>query len=110
MTIRFKPADRQSPHEGRLCRKEMFPMRLGRASAILGPAIWDQAASLRRSSPGTPRMSALQDGGRAGGTDLYVLNYSHSIVPGGLLVTSSTTRFTSRTSFVIRVEIVSSTS
>ncbi|MCP2272449.1 hypothetical protein LV75_004975 [Actinokineospora diospyrosa] len=36
--------------------------------------------------------------------------YSHSMVPGGLLVTSSTTRFTSATSFVIRVEIRSSTS
>src|SRR5262249_20211125 len=31
--------------------------------------------------------------------------YSHSIVPGGLLVTSSTTRFTSGTSLVIRVEM-----
>lgn len=36
--------------------------------------------------------------------------YSHSMVPGGLLVTSSTTRFTSGTSLVIRVEICSSTS
>ena len=32
------------------------------------------------------------------------------MVPGGLLVTSSTTRLTSATSFVIRVEIRSSTS
>src|SRR5262249_61870894 len=31
--------------------------------------------------------------------------YSHSIVPGGLLVTSSTTRLISGTSLVIRVEI-----
>jgi hypothetical protein len=36
--------------------------------------------------------------------------YSHSMVPGGLLVTSSTTRFTSGTSLVIRVEILASTS
>lgn len=36
--------------------------------------------------------------------------YSHSIVAGGLDVTSRTTRFTSRTSFVMRVEIRSSTS
>ena len=36
--------------------------------------------------------------------------HSHSMVPGGLLVTSSTTRLTSRTSLVIRVEIVASTS
>jgi hypothetical protein len=37
-------------------------------------------------------------------------SYSHSMVPGGLLVTSSTTRLTSATSLVIRVEIRSSTS
>src|SRR4051812_38309970 len=36
--------------------------------------------------------------------------YSHSMVPGGLLVTSSTTRLTSATSLVIRVEILASTS
>ena len=36
--------------------------------------------------------------------------YSHSMVPGGLLVTSSTTRLTSATSLVMRVEIRSSTS
>jgi hypothetical protein len=36
--------------------------------------------------------------------------YSHSMVPGGLLVMSSTTRLTSRTSLVIRVEIRASTS
>ena len=38
------------------------------------------------------------------------LRYSHSMVPGGLLVMSSVTRFTSRTSLVIRVEIFASTS
>jgi len=32
------------------------------------------------------------------------------MVPGGLLVTSSTTRLTSRTSLVMRVEMVDSTS
>ena len=36
--------------------------------------------------------------------------YSHSIVPGGLLVISRVTRFTSRTSLVMRVEILASTS
>jgi hypothetical protein len=36
--------------------------------------------------------------------------YSHSIVPGGLEVTSSTTRLTPSTSFVIRFEILASTS
>ena len=39
-----------------------------------------------------------------------LISYSHSMVPGGLLVTSSTTRLTSATSLVIRVEIRSSTS
>lgn len=38
------------------------------------------------------------------------VSYSHSIVPGGLLVMSSTTRLTSRTSLVMRVEIRASTS
>src|SRR5271165_1280925 len=36
--------------------------------------------------------------------------YSHSIVPGGLDVTSYTTRFTPFTSFTMRVEMVFSTS
>ena len=43
-------------------------------------------------------------------TLLVPTGYSHSMVPGGLLVTSSTTRLTSATSLVIRVEIRSSTS
>ena len=37
-------------------------------------------------------------------------DYSHSMVPGGLLVTSIVTRLTARTSLVIRVEIASTTS
>ena len=36
--------------------------------------------------------------------------YSHSMVPGGLDVTSKATRLTSRTSLVMRVEIRASTS
>jgi hypothetical protein len=36
--------------------------------------------------------------------------HSHSMVPGDLLVTSRTTRLTSGTSLVIRVEILASTS
>ena len=36
--------------------------------------------------------------------------YSHSMVPGGLLVTSSTTRLTPSTSLVIRLEILASRS
>ena len=45
----------------------------------------------------------LECGGRTG-------RYSHSMVAGGLEVTSSTTRLTSRTSLVMRVEIRASTS
>lgn len=40
----------------------------------------------------------------------HPLIFSHSTVPGGLDVTSSTIRFTSRTSFVMRVEIRAKTS
>jgi hypothetical protein len=39
-----------------------------------------------------------------------LVGHSHSIVPGGLLVTSSTTRLTSGTSLVMRVEMIASTS
>ena len=48
------------------------------------------------------RPSVAGRGGRAG--------YSHSMVPGGLLVTSSTTRFTCGTSLVMRVEMCARTS
>lgn len=39
-----------------------------------------------------------------------LLRHSHSMVAGGFDVTSSTTRLTSRTSFVMRFEIFASTS
>jgi len=41
------------------------------------------------------------------GQDLAALTYSHSIVPGGLLVMSYTTRFTPLTSLTMRVDICS---
>ena len=51
---------------------------------------------------------------RWGGSDESVTGedpgYSHSMVPGGLLVTSRVTRLTSGTSLVIRVEIFASRS
>ena len=47
---------------------------------------------------------------RAGPPGASVGAHSHSIVPGGFDVTSSTTRLTSRTSFVMRFEIFASTS
>ena len=59
-------------------------------------------------APGAPNApdapGALDAGCRAS------LRHSHSIVPGGLLVTSRTTRLTSGTSLVMRVEIRASTS
>jgi hypothetical protein len=48
--------------------------------------------------------------GLEGSWDRPVEGYSHSMVPGGLLVTSRTTRLTSGTSLVILVEILASTS
>ena len=59
----------------------------------------------KRTSGGSPR--APRPGHHLTGADGH---YSHSIVPGGLLVTSRTTRLTSGTSFVIRFEIFASVS
>ena len=66
-----------------------------------GPSYWGWGAAL-----------VAQVAGRSlpGGLRPLVARYSHSIVPGGLDVTSSVTRLISLTSFVIRVEIFSSTS
>ncbi len=44
------------------------------------------------------------------GNNIPKFRYSHSIVAGGLLVTSRTTRLTSGTVFVMRVEILARTS
>lgn len=57
----------------------------------------------RRRGDHPVRLTAARAHFRRGG-------YSHSMVPGGLLVMSSTTRLTSGTSLVMRVEIRSSTS
>src|SRR6218665_8457 len=69
------------------------------------------------SSPPHPNTPPPADGGRlparVGGPPARggaAGTYSHSIVPGGFEVTSSTTRLTSATSFVIRVEIRARTS
>ena len=51
----------------------------------------------------------LPPGGEGSGQEQPVA-YSHSIVPGGLLVISSTTRFTPFTSLTMRLEICSKTS
>src|SRR5580693_9397262 len=56
-----------------------------------------------RGKPGDPSAVALS------GALTFAALYSHSMVPGGLLVMSSTTRLTSDTSLVMRVEMRSST-
>ena len=63
-------------------------------------------ASSRRSV----RFSAISSRRKPTRTRRRTPDHSHSMVPGGLLVTSSTTRLTSGTSLVIRVEMRSSTS
>jgi hypothetical protein len=54
--------------------------------------------------------SQASDRGRREGRGSGPLGYSHSIVPGGLDVMSKTTRFTSRSSLIMREAIVSSKS
>ena len=68
------------------------------------PAVHDfvSTARLRGAAQPPARRQAVHLG--------RALAHSHSMVPGGLLVTSSTTRLTSRTSFVMRFEMRASTS
>lgn len=72
-----------------------------RIDGALTVDVYDRLAHPRDGSTDDIEMQDLQH--LAGG-------HSHSMVPGGLLVTSSTTRLTSATSLVTRVEIRSSTS
>lgn len=73
------------------------------AAAVQTAHAPDRAARPRRRGDHLVRLTAARAHFRRGG-------YSHSMVPGGLLVMSSTTRLTSGTSLVMRVEIRSSTS
>jgi len=57
-----------------------------------------------------PTTSAVLANGHAETAGHGLPDYSHSMVPGGLLVMSRATRLTPGTSLVIRVEIVASTS
>jgi hypothetical protein len=84
------------------------PDRVGGREPPLPRPAPDDAPAILRVAPGNPRPQrlpegALQPSGRLGA-------HSHSIVPGGLEVTSTTTRFTCGTSLVIRVLIFSITS
>ena len=78
------------------------------AEALLRPAHPRPAAVKRRAQ--RPELATNRIIPNAKRLDSTALPYSHSMVPGGLLVTSRTTRLTSRTSLVIRVEIRASRS
>ena len=69
------------------------------------PARWWLGATAVTSTSATAPPQRPAPGVGAAGS-----RYSHSMVPGGLLVTSSTTRLTSGTSLVIRVEMRARTS
>ena len=81
------------------------PGRRRRCSATLAFSIESTIESARRSDPRSTSSTR-----KPSETERLSRDHSHSMVPGGLLVTSSTTRLTSGTSLVIRVEIRSSTS
>ena len=67
-----------------------------------GWAVWYQVTLVT--------ISPMSRGPDAASSGLGSAHYSHSMVPGGLLVTSRVTRLTSLTSLVMRVEMRSSTS
>ena len=75
----------------------------GRSAAVGAPAA-------RPEPPTCGPRSASRPSPTCGRSGAWASRYSHSMVAGGLLVTSSTTRLTSGTSLVIRVEIRASTS
>src|SRR4051794_37211941 len=88
--------------------------------AMTGPPTGTETETARTlraaTAPRHPRRTAPESGARvrrpsqASGHRRAGIAYSHSMVPGGLLVTSTATRLIARTSLVIRVEIVSMTS
>ena len=76
-------------------------------------SVGDAEPGIRTSLPGAAGLAGMA--GRDGGGGYHgpfgrKVFYSHSMVAGGLLVTSRTTRLTSGTSLVTRVEIRASTS
>jgi len=74
---------------------------------------WDAVrATTCHRPPNSSHRRSTSPGESASASAASVANgpYSHSMVPGGLLVMSSVTRLTSRTSLVMRVEIFSNRS
>ena len=83
-----------------------FEMTALRAATLpLGPRVRAVGAETR-TGPG----AAVEGGLGARTVRAWPQAHSHSMVPGGLEVTSSTTRLTSSTSLVIRLEIRASRS
>ena len=98
---------RPKPYSATEGLDEMFRFERTMAQLLY---LYDHSKAARRvlisGHPG--RLTYPKLGWILGATPL--VRYSHSMVPGGLEVTSSTTRFTSLTSFVIRFEIFASRS
>ena len=90
------------------------PLRLTRRSRPPDPRRTPSDPPRGSCRAGTRRLGTappdLRTGRVTGATVGRLARYSHSMVPGGLLVTSRTTRLMSRTSLVIRVEIRASRS
>ena len=82
------------------------PPRRARWVADYGDGVLLHQVTARRDE----RPRRHRDRGRHPSPARLSADYSHSMVPGGFDVTSSTTRLTSRTSFVMRFEILASTS
>src|SRR5665811_2073551 len=100
-----RPAPTQRPprRSGTLIRHSQMGHRLEREPEAIH---LDQA---RRTDPRIPQTTSTANYRRRTLGPLKP-GYSHSIVPGGLLVTSSTTRLTSATSLVMRLEMCANTS
>ena len=82
------PGSHSRPHQGRQARR--ISLTHGHSKAR------------RRIAPAGPTAGS--------GLSLRLAHHSHSMVPGGLLVQSSTTRLTSGTELVIRLEMRARTS
>src|SRR4051795_8372512 len=106
---RAGPRRRARTGSPRTPRAGSRPSASARSSPPLAPR--DEAARGRARPPRPARAGpALRPPARLLSTRLRPARYSHSIVPGGLLVMSSTTRLTSRSSLIIREAICSSRS
>ena len=80
------------------------------AAALSGVALAPDAAGAVGACETVSHARAQHDPARADRRVIVVTRYSHSIVPGGLDVMSSTTRLTSRSSLIMRDAICSSRS